>query len=88
DTYLAARFRRLAGPRANGRSKKKAAVALAHKILVIAYHLMANDDETYKELGSDWFAKRDDPDRRCARLVSQLEALGHTVTLTSTQPAA
>ncbi len=85
DTYLAARFWRIAGPRANDKRKKKAAVAVAHKILVIAYAIMATPGEVYRDLGGDWFSNRDDPQRRTQRPVRQLEALGHTVTL---QPAA
>ena len=38
DTYLAAQFRRLM----SRRGKKKAAVAVGHSILVIAYHLLRN----------------------------------------------
>lgn len=81
DTYLSARFWRVAGARADGRRKKKAAVAVAHKILIIAYHLMSSDGAVYEDLGGDWYTKRDDPDRRTARLVAQLEALGHSVSL-------
>lgn len=80
DTYLAAQYWRLA--RRIG--KKKAAMAVAHSILVIAYHLL-HDNVDYQDLGSDYFAKRYDPTRRTRQLVRQLEALGHTVTL---QPAA
>lgn len=64
--------------------KNKAAVAVAHSILVIAYHLIARGED-YDDLGSDYLARRHDPDRRARQLVGQLEALGHTVTL---QPAA
>lgn len=80
DTYLAAQFWRLA-PRIG---KKKAAVAVAHTILVIAYHLLAEEVD-YQELGGDYFAKRFNPEQRTRHLVRQLEALGHTVTL---EPAA
>jgi hypothetical protein len=36
--------------------------------------------ELYRDLGGDYFRKRD-PERTTKRLVVQLEALGHTVTL-------
>jgi transposase len=80
ETYLAAQFWRLA--RRIG--KKKAAVAVGHSILVIAWHLLANDCD-YHDLGGDWFVRRNDHDHRKTNLVKQLQALGYSVTL---QPAA
>jgi transposase len=80
ETYLSAQFWRLA--RRIGR--KKAAVAVGHSILVIAWHLLA-DGCDYRDLGGDWFARRADHDRRKTHLVKQLQALGYSVTL---QPAA
>jgi transposase len=75
DTYLAAQYWRLA--RRIG--KKKAAVAVGHSILVIAWHLLANDCD-YAELGGDFFIRRDS-DRARQRAVAQLQALGYRVTL-------
>lgn len=69
DSYLQAKFWRIAGPRADDKRKKKAAVAVAHKILIAAYHLMADPNATYHDLGGNHFARRDDPDRRRDRLV-------------------
>jgi hypothetical protein len=80
ETYLSAQFWRLA--RRIGR--KKAAGAVGHSILVIAWHLLA-DGCDYRDLGGDWFARRADHDRRKTHLVKQLQALGYSVTL---QPAA
>jgi transposase len=80
DTYLAAQFWRLA--RRIG--KKKAAVAVGHSILVIAWHLLTDDCDD-QDLGGDWFTRRNDPDRHKTRLVKQLQDLGYSVTL---QPAA
>lgn len=74
-TYPSAQFWRLA--RRIG--KKKAAVAVAHTLLVIAWHLLA-EDCTYEELGGDYFARRD-VDRVRSRAVAQLEKLGYRVTL-------
>jgi transposase len=76
DTYLSAQFWRLA----RRRGKQRAAVAVAHSILVIAYHLLGNDTG-YQDLGGDYFTRRDDPTARTRRLVRQLEQLGHQVTL-------
>jgi transposase len=75
DTYLAAQFWRLA--RRIG--KKKAAVAVGHSILVIAWHLVANDCD-YADLGGDFFVRRHS-DRARQRAVAQLQALGYRVTL-------
>jgi transposase len=79
DTYLSAQFWRLAGRI----GKKKAAVAVSHSILVIAWHLLTNDCD-YKDLGGDYFVRRDS-DRLTQRAVAQLRALGYRVTL---EPAA
>ncbi len=78
DTYLAAQFWRLA--RRIG--KKKAAVAVGHSILVLAWHLLDGDCDD-AELGGDFFARRDS-DRARQRAVAQLQALGYHVTLQPT----
>ena len=49
-TYLAAQFRRLA----TRRGPKKAMVAVAHTILVIAYHLLLHD-HPFEDLGETYF---------------------------------
>jgi transposase len=41
---------------------------------------MVQTGELYRDLGGDYFT-RQDPDRLAKRLVRQLEALGHNVTL-------
>jgi transposase len=79
DSYLSAQFWRIA----RRRGRNKAAVAVGHSILVVAYHLL-RDDIDYRDLGGDWFARRHDEDHRRRWLVRQLEALGHNVTLTTT----
>ena len=78
DTYLAAQFWRLA--RRIG--KKKAAGAVGHSILVIAWHLLAYDCD-YRDLGGDFFVQRD-TDRARHRAIAQLQALGYQVTLQPT----
>jgi transposase len=52
DTYLSAQYQRLV----RRRGKKKAVVAVAHSILVIAYHVLRNQSP-YRELGADYFDK-------------------------------
>jgi len=80
-TYLAAQYRRLAARR----GKPKAAVAVGHSLLVIAYHLL-RDSCMYEELGANYFDERD---RKAVerRLVHRLEGLGYHVTLTPLDPA-
>jgi transposase len=75
DSYLSAQFWRLA--RRIG--KKKAAMAVGHSILIIAWHLLS-DDCDYADLGGDYFVRRD-ADRARQRAVAQLQALGYQVTL-------
>jgi transposase len=75
DTYLSAQYWRLA--RRVG--KKKAAVAVGHSILVIAWYLLA-DNCDYQDLGGDYFVRRD-TDRQRQRAVAQLQALGYRVVL-------
>lgn len=82
NTYLAAQYRRLAARR----GKKTAAVAVAHTILVVVYHLLTRAQD-YVDLGSTYFDERD---RQAVQrqLVRRLEALGLKVTIEPTTPAA
>ena len=75
NTYLAAQYRRLA----KRRGKKKAIMAVAHSILVIAYHLIQRK-EPYRELGGDYFDKPR-PEVATKQLVKRLEQLGYSVVL-------
>lgn len=74
-TYLAAQYRRLSARR----GKKRAAVAVAHSILVIAYHLISRH-EPYRDLGADYFDQKR-PESVKKRLVKRLEKLGYQVNL-------
>ena len=76
DTYLSAQFWRLA--RRIGR--QKAAIAVGHGILVIAYYVL-RDEADYRELGGDFFVRRTDTEFLQRRLVRQLEQLGNRVVL-------
>jgi transposase len=76
--YLGVRFWRIA----KRRGQQRALMAVAHTILIICWHLLA-DNTTYDELGTDYLAGRDQPDRRRKLLVAQLEKLGYTVELTT-----
>jgi transposase len=52
--------------------------------MLTAYWHMFTTGETYRELGGDYFQRRD-PERATKRLIARLQELGHDVTL---QPAA
>ncbi len=75
SNYLSAQHARLAKRRGTGRAQ----VAVAHSILVSAWHMLSKD-EPYKDLGADWLARRND-EAHTRRLVAQLEKLGHTVVI-------
>ena len=74
-TYLAAQYHRLAARR----GAKRAALAVAHTILVIIYHLL-QDQVSYRELGGNYFDERDQQAVQ-KRLVRRLERLGYQVEL-------
>lgn len=73
--YLSAQHARLVKRRGMGRAQ----VAVAHSILVSAYHMLRRN-EPYRDLGPDWLARRND-EAHTRRLIAQLERLGHTVIL-------
>jgi len=77
NCYLAVRFWRIA----RRRGQQRALIAIAHTILIISWHLL-NDHTTYEELGTDYLARNDNPDRRRRQLVDQLQRLGYQVELT------
>jgi transposase len=60
-------------------ASRKAAVAVGHSILVIAWSLLT-DNYHYQDLGGDYFIRRD-TDRQRQRAVAQLQALGYRVVL-------
>jgi transposase len=73
DTYLRDKYFRLKARRGGLR----AAVAVAHKILVAAYHILSTGTP-YQELGSAYLDKLDET-RTANNLVRRLERLGFTV---------
>jgi hypothetical protein len=75
DTYLGAQYRRLTARR----GRKKAAVAVGHSILVIAYHLLTRTID-YEDLGANYFDERNREGVK-RRLVRRLEDLGYEVTV-------
>jgi transposase len=84
STYVGAQFRRF-HRRFGTKGGKKAATATAHTLIVIIWHVLA-EATTYRDLGADYFTTRiNSPDARKRRLIRELEALGHKVTI---EPAA
>jgi transposase len=81
-TYLNAQYHRLRGRRGPG----KATMAVAHSVLVIAYHVL-DQGVPYQELGDDYFQQRHSAEHYQRQLVRQLERLGHKVTLEPIQAA-
>ncbi len=75
NTYLAAQYQRLVGRR----GKKRALVAVAHSILVIAYHMLCRH-EPYHELGGNYFDDRK-KESVANRLLKRLGRLGYAVTI-------
>jgi transposase len=64
---------------ARGEGTRRPLGAVKHSIICAVWHMLSIG-ELYRDLGGDYFRKRD-PERIVKRLVTQLEALGHTVTL-------
>lgn len=74
-SYLGAQYRRIAARR----GAKRAAVAVAHTILVIIYHML-RDGTLYADLGATYFDERDKL-AVARRAKKRLQALGFTVTI-------
>lgn len=77
DTFLGARYRRVA----RRRGKKRALVGVGNCALTIVWHLLADPDAAYLDLGSGFYESRVNRERHTRNLVRQLERLGHKVTL-------
>lgn len=76
-SYFAARYRRLGGRR----NPNKAAVAVAHSLIVTIWHVLT-EDHPHQDLGRDFHVQRFDPAIETKQLIARLNALGHQVTLT------
>jgi transposase len=82
DSYLQAQYQRLRPRIGHGR----ALGAVKHSIICACWHMLTTG-ELYRDLGGDYFRKRD-PERQTRRLIAQLERLGHKVTLEALPEAA
>lgn len=80
-TFLGERYRRIA----RRRGKKKAVVAVGRSILIIVWHLLADAQATFTDLGPDHYDTRAGTQRAVRNHIRGLHALGYQVTL---QPAA
>ncbi|PSK65788.1 hypothetical protein B0E53_02282 [Micromonospora sp. MH33] len=77
NTFLGERYRRIA----RRRGAKRAIVAVGRSVLTIIWHLLADPEARFRDLGADFYLSRTDTERRKRNHVSQLEALGYRVTL-------
>jgi transposase len=73
-SYFASQYKRIAARR----GKKRAAIAVAHSMLIVVYHMISKR-QPYQELGQDYFDKLNSQ-YRAKKLIKQLESLGYTVT--------
>jgi transposase len=76
DSYFSAQYYRLRARR----GERRAAVAVAHSILIVIYNLLDDPEAVYTDLGGDYFLKRN-AEQEQRRAIRKLETLGFTVTL-------
>ena len=82
NSYFGAQYRQIA----RRRGPNKAAVAVAHSLIEVIWHLLSTG-ETFHDPGAEYFHNRHDPQRRAQQLTAQLQALGYHVTLTPASAA-
>jgi transposase len=75
NTYLRSKYYSLVGRR----GKKRALIAVGHKILIMSYYILKYK-QPYKELGADYLDKMR-KDKIVRSHVKRLENLGYTVTI-------
>ena len=76
DTYLSAKYRRIA----SRRGPIKAVVALEHAMLIAIWNMLTTGT-TYRDLGGDYYTRLN-PDKARNRALDQLRKMGYEVTLT------
>jgi transposase len=77
DNYLGAQYRRIAARK----GKHRAAIAVAHSMMTIAYYLLTRGED-YRDLGAHYFETRQQ-EMIVKQSVRRLENLGFTVTISS-----
>ncbi|MDT5367529.1 MAG: hypothetical protein QOC62_1960 [Mycobacterium sp.] len=75
NSFFSAKYQRIA----SRRGPMRALVAVEHALIITAWNMLKNG-AFYRELGTDYYTKHK-PAKTKARAISQLEALGYTVTL-------
>ena len=75
-SYFSAQYSRIA----RRRGPNKAAIAVAHSILNVTWHLLTTG-ALYDDPGSDYFLLRHDPAIEAKKLQKRIEALGYDVTV-------
>jgi transposase len=75
NSFFSAKYQRIR----SRRGPMRALVAVEHALIIAAWNML-NNGAFYRELGTDYYSLRK-PAKAKARAVSQLEALGYTVTL-------
>ncbi len=81
NTYLAAKYRRIA----SRRGPIKAIVAVEHAMLIAIWHMLTNG-EFYTDPGGDFYTRLH-PDKTKQRALNQLRQMGYDVTLNPLQAA-
>lgn len=76
-TYLNARYHRLRGHM----DSRKAQVAIMHDMAIAIWHIL-NDKVPYRELGPDYFARRD-PNKITRRIHALARSIGATIEITT-----
>ncbi|NBE98009.1 IS110 family transposase [Nonomuraea sp. KC401] len=71
DTFLGARYRRIA----KRRGKRRALVAVGNSVLTIAWHLLSDPDARFNDLGPGFYESRINKERQTRNLMRQLEQL-------------
>ena len=71
DTFLGARYRRLA----RRRGKQKAIVATGNSVLTVVHYLLSDPEATFCDLGPGYYESRINKHRRARDLATQLQAL-------------
>ncbi len=80
-TFVGERYRRIA----RRRGKKRAQVAVGRSMLIAIWHVLADPEEHFRDIGSDHYVRSVNTETRKRNHVRQLEALGFKVTI---EPAA
>lgn len=75
DSYFSAQYARIS----THRGKKRAAVAVAHSLLIAIYHVL-KDKTAFQDLGSNYY-NQFNKERKANAMVKKLMLLGYTVTL-------